>query len=173
MNVTDWLIGVSALATLALAVAAFVSIKASRRSQLEERHKERQRQALERIRGWAEVISALLAQPSLQPSLQRRLKELDSWLQSTAGKCLGVLSDAEQLGGDLNSYVKLAHITILSFVARLRSEEEIARHKTEYKIEDELKLIGSIEELQEAKREVVYALNDVINSVTVRLLPPQ
>lgn len=159
---------ISAFAVLLMAFAAFANIEESRRLRKEER----QRLALERIRGWAEGLCELIMRPTSRATkLEERLAELDVWLQTTAGRSLGVLADAEQLGGDLNSYIKGAHLAIFEFVARLRGDDAIATYKSEYKIEYELKPIGSLEELLEAKRELMRTLNDVIDSATKTLVP--
>lgn len=173
MDVTDWLIGISAVATLALAIAAFLSIKVNRRDRLEERHKEHQRLALERIRGWAEGISELIMHPTLKArTLPQRLKELDVLLQASITKSsFGVLEDAKRLGDELYSPITDANSAIAKFMVRLRDEEAIAKFKNMLQIEDELKPIGSLEELLIAKKELLCILDFVIESATKRLVP--
>ena len=168
----SWSIALSAAMMSLLAFAAFWTIVENRRIREEQNQEERRRLALERIRGWAEVVCELITRPTSRATiLEERLAELDVWLQTTGGRSLGVLGDAEQLGGDLNSYVKGAHLAIFEFVARLRGDDAIAAHKSEYKIEYELKPIGSLGELLEAKRELMRTLGDVIDSATKRLVP--
>ena len=158
----------SALSTIVVAVFAGLMLLENWRF----RQEERERLALERIRGWAEEVCGLIMQPtSKAKTLPERLDELDLSVQSSVGRSLGTLRDAEQLGGDLNICVKRAHLTMMEFVSRLRGDEEVASYKNEYGIKDELKPIGSSEELLEAKRQFINTLSDVIESATKRLVP--
>ena len=169
---SDWLIAIGAFATLALAVAAFLSITSHRSSLLDERNKERQRLALERIRSWAEELIEIITRPTTQATtLSERLKELDQSLQPTLGRSVGVINDAAQLGIVLYSLVKDANVAVLEFVTRLRSKDEIAEFKIEFEVEAEFRPIESTEELLEAKRELISTLTEVIISATEKLVP--
>lgn len=63
MEVSDWLIGISALATLALAIAAFRSIKENRRIRDKDRDLDFKRRTLDGILNWAQEVHRQIFMP--------------------------------------------------------------------------------------------------------------
>lgn len=167
----SWSIALSAAATFILACVAVGSIIENRRIREEQTRDERHRQALERVRNWAESLFELVTRPTRHTNLQRRLIELDALTRSGGVKSVGILYDAEQLGGDVNAHVKAAHLFLFKFVARLHGTKEINEFRNRYGITETIKPINTAEELEEAKRTLLESLGDVISAVTKKLVP--
>lgn len=163
----DWAIILYASVTFLLAIAAFWGIREGLRERVEERHRE----ALERMRNWSEQVFEVVTRPTRQPNLKLRKKELNALITSVGPKAIGILHDAERLGGDINLYVKFANLIIFKFTARLGDEGDIAKFRGKYNIEETINPISNVNELEEAKRELLEAFGDVIKSATARLVP--
>lgn len=161
MNITDWLIGISALATLALAIAAFLSIRQNRRDRLEERR----RQTLERIRSWAEELVAVVTRPTRHREIEARKSELLGLLHVGGAKSVGVLKDAELVGGKVYLSVGIAQNAIFRFDARLRGSDAIADFMARFNAPN-VKAIENTSELEEEKEVFLTALSTVISSAT-------
>ncbi len=104
MDVTDWLIGISALATLALAAAAFLSIRKTAHIHRESIQENRRSRALDRIRSWATDSHRLLTATPLSGrglTVEQKLKRVRQNIQVAMVDSFTTLADAEAIGGDL------------------------------------------------------------------------
>lgn len=168
---------ISAFAVLLLAFAAFMSIEESRRLREENRRireeqnqEERHRLALERIRNWAEELFGLVTRPTRYRLLQARKQELEGLLHLGGAKSVGVLKDAEIVGGNVHSSVNIANLIIFKFVSRLRGEQDITEFKVRFGIAGIVEPIKDAAELEEQKKELLTALSEIINSATEEMV---
>ena len=174
----SWALVLSAAATVTLAAVAFWTVRKNveqtrkvieegRHAQLEERH----RQALERIRDWAEEVFSVTTMPTRHKNIEMRKSELVSSLHRTGAKTIGIQKDAEQVGGNMYLIVGLANLAIFKFDARLRGKDDIAQFKARYNITDTIEPIRNLQELEDARAELLNAIADVINAATEQLVP--
>lgn len=162
-----------AWATLMLAVAAFLAIHRTMLIQQEQRREERRRLALERMRDWAEEVFSVTTMPTRHKNIEMRKSELVNLLHRTGAKIIGIQKDAELVGGNMHLAVNLAYLAIFKFDARLRGKDDIAQFKARYNVTDTIEPIRNLQELEDAKAELLNAVADVINAATERLVPLQ
>ena len=86
-------------------------------------------------------------------------------------KSLGILYDAERLGGTLNERVKDAAFLLQKYAARLIGKEQIEVLKDKLNLQEEIEPIRTLEEMSESFRELLTALKGVIDSATEELVP--
>ncbi len=165
----DWALILSAAIMLLLAIAAFRAISENRA----ERAEQARRLGLLRIRNWAEETFHALATPSKQQGLPLRIQEEIGKLQSSMVNSMGILGDAKRLGGTLDKRVQNANFLLQKFNSILISEQQIEWFKRQFKVEDDIKPISTVEELHTLIKELMVALGKVINSATEELIPKQ
>lgn len=170
---------IAASATLALAWAAFRSINLQR----EERNIERQRQALERIRIWAEETFESISRGQghgfeginpMQFVMQEGLRVAKGQLLSRLVKSMGVRTEAKQLGGDIYKEVELATQSLSTHIDRLGTKKDITQFREfidDKDFGDESEPFSSLEEVTTAERKLMAQLRKVIDIVTKALVP--
>lgn len=169
MEVKDWVLIASAGATFLLAVAAFWAIK----EQHKDRKEERRNLALERIRRWAEDTFDIISRPSPTQELKEILLILKLNLRIVHVKSVGILSDAEQLRGEVASRVKTGYLELSKFIAMLGGENDIADLKEYFRLTDfgNITPIRNTEQLAAAKKDVMHQLLGIIDTATKILVP--
>lgn len=133
--------------------------------------KERQRQALERICDWAEMVSYALGRPAKGNLLEEMKSEETMKIQAGMVKTLRILYDAEKLDTTLNNKVKDAVFRLQRYDARLMGKGQITEYKNRYKLEEDIEPIKSHEEMRDSILELLTAFSDVIKSATDKLVP--
>jgi len=151
MNMTDWLIGISALATLALAIAAFLSIRQNRLV----REQDFSRQRLDNILNWAQTGLALLSE---EVSVQHRhnIELLLSRLEPIHTQRESMLNSSKNFGINFVNAVFKA-------VTRLESYFDLANKIAKGPPQPEA---GEQGRLVEAKQETHQAFVELLKSVT-------
>lgn len=151
MNITDWLIGISALATLALAIAAFLSIRQNRIT----REQDFDRQRLDNILNWAQTGLALLSE-EVSPQHRHNIELLVSRLEPIHAQRASMLNSSRKLGINFVNAVFKA-------VARLESYFDLATKIAKGSPEPDA---GQRERLMEARQEAHQAFVELLKSVT-------
>ena len=187
----DWiniiLIGVLVLATGYYAVQTHrqadllkQQIRKTREMQDDAIAQERRRIALERIRFWAEDTYAVLTKPLPNRRLPNVCSDLILELHPYHIKCLGILSDAEQVGANLNKEISSIYKSLTKFILRLSKttsapaplSDGLKKHLKEINIK-ELESFINIKELIQERTEALGPLGNLIILTTELLVPPQ
>ncbi len=163
MNVSDWITLAAVLVALGLGVSSLIQTQSMHK-------KERQRQALERICDWAEMVSYALGRPAKGNSLEEMKSEETMKIQAGMGKTR-ILHDAEKLDTTLYNKVKAVSLLMQRYDARLMGKGQITEHKNRYKLKEDIEPIKSHEEMRDSILELLTAFNDVIKSATDKLVP--
>jgi len=163
----DWAIALSAGVMVFIAIIAIWTLADNRQMRVQEA----QRLALLRIRNWAEETFHALATPFTQKQLPLQIREEITKLHTSSVKSLGILGDAERLGGTLDERVRAANFIFQRYLAILMGKEGVEAFKQRFKVEDDIKLITKVEELHPLIKEFMDALSEVIKSATEELIP--
>ncbi|MFC2016982.1 hypothetical protein ACFLUD_01040 [Chloroflexota bacterium] len=155
----QYAVGFGVLATLVLALAALMAIKQNELQFSGERN----RVVVNRIRNWAEAIFDTITSPPASKQLDSYLKELRGNLRSSSVQSIGVMKDAELIGGELDGIVKNAVFAIHTLITKAGGAEDIARFKSFLQIEEQIDPITTSAELEEDLREVMQKFTDLIN----------
>lgn len=166
-------------ATFSLAISTFWAIRQNH----QERTEERRRQALVRIRIWAEETFEKVSQgqghgfEGVTPTvyiMQERLRVTKVGLLSCLVKSMGIETEAKRLESEITKEVTLATQILLRYIGRLGREKDIAQFREfigDTDLGAELKPFNNLEEVIIAEQEVMGQLKKVIDSVIKELIP--
>ncbi len=167
VNDDNW-VGVSAMTTMLLAIAAFWAIL---ESQKDRAVKSRER-ALEYIIDWAEEALYALSTPSAQKSsLHGRIMEELTKLQPSTVRATRVLWYADRIRGTVKLEVKKAVIQLQILNSILIGGEAIGKLKKRLNLKEDIAPLTKWEDAQPLIDKGIEAFSAVVTSASKELLP--
>jgi len=118
MNISEWLIAISSLATIALAIAAFLSIRQNRKMLAEEKQSEFKRRTLNEIISWVIQVNNSCIPPSGTGK--------EAWMDWSRNIVTSLISEGKWasrnsniFGSEFNNNINKLHRNISNFNALL------------------------------------------------------